>query len=589
MTDPRDPQPETRNPEPGTRDPRPEPRLLQGRYRIEEPLGSGGMAVVYRGHDQLLDRPVAIKMLASEPEQDRAAAFLAEARAAAPLLHPNIVTVYDVGVDQAQPFIVMECLEGTSLQEELGRRGILPLDEIVAIGLQLASALAYAHSQGVLHCDVKPQNILIGPAAGGTRGLRWQVKLADFGIARALDRPAAGDGPPLGTVEYASPEQILNQPLGPASDLYSLGVLLYQLAAGRLPFSAPTGQEMARKHVQEEPPPPDLVSPRVPPGLSSLILRLLAKEPGRRLSSATELESLLLAQQQSSASLTGPLAVPDLTPPPPPRPATGRPREPAVRTAQERRFDWLGLCLGLATVAWLLLGLAFVLNLLARRESVPPAPAGRAAPALLPELIGRSREEAAALLGPLGVALEVSGEEQSATVGPGRIVHQEPPSGAEAGPGSRVMVRLSAARPVPVAVPQLQGRAAPEAEALLRQSGLSAARQEEASPSPPGVVIGQVPAAGELVERGATVALLVSRGPPLVQVPDVAGLPEREALRLIEGTGLRNFPFVNYQGHGVLPDTLLRQVCVGCVLSTQPRYPSLVPPGTEIKMAVRED
>ncbi|MBI2911647.1 MAG: protein kinase [Chloroflexi bacterium] len=577
------------------RDPRPATRLLQGRYRIEEPLGSGGMAVVYRGHDQLLDRPVAIKLLATEPEQDRAAAFLAEARAAAPLLHPNIVTVYDVGVDQARPFIVMEYLEGTSLQEELGRRGILPLDEIVAIGLQLASALAYAHSQGVLHCDVKPQNILIGPAAGGTRGLRWQVKLADFGIARALDRPAADDGPPLGTVEYASPEQILNQPLGPASDLYSLGVLLYQLAAGRLPFTAPTGQELARKHVHEEPPPPDLVSPRVPPGLSSLILRLLAKQPSRRLSSATELEALLFAQQQSSASLTGPLAMPDLTAPPPLWPAAGRPREPAVWTAPERRFDWLGLFLGVATVAWLLLGLVFVLNILARREAVPPVPAGRAVPAgpatlaLLPELIGRSRAEAEALLGPLGIALDVSGEEESTTVGPGRIVHQEPGAGTEVGPGSRVAVRVSAGQPAPIVVPQLQGRAASEAEALLQQSGLSAARQEEASPSPPGVVIGQVPAAGEFLQRGATVALLVSRGPPLVQVPDVAGLPEREALRLIEAHGLRNFPFVNYQGHSVLPDTLLRQVCVGCVLSTQPRYPSLVPPGTEIKMAVRED
>lgn len=582
MTEPRDPKPESGNPKPAT-------RLLQGRYRIEEPLGRGGMAVVYRGHDQLLDRPVAVKMLASEPGPDRAAAFLAEARAAAPLLHPNIVTVYDVGVDQAQPFIVMEYLEGTSLQEELGRRGILPLDEVVAIGLQLASALAYAHSQGVLHCDVKPQNILIGPAAGGTRGMRWQVKLADFGIARALDRPADDDGPPLGTVEYASPEQILNQPLGPASDLYSLGVLLYQLAAGRLPFSAPTGQEMARKHVQEEPPPPDLVSPRVPPGLSGLILRLLAKEPGRRLSSATELESLLLAQQQSSASLTGPLAVPDLTTPPPLRSATRLPREAVVTIAQERRVDWLGLFLSLATITWLLLGLFFVLNILARRESVPPAPAGGATSAPLPELIGRSRDEAEALLGPLGVALEVTGDEQSSTIRPGRIVRQEPPPGADAGPDSRVMVWLSAARPAPVAVPHLQGQAAPEAEALLQQSGLSAARQEESSPTPPGTVIGQVPAAGEFVERGATVALLVSRGPLLAQVPDVAGLPERDALRLIEGTGLRNFPFVNYQGHSVLPDTILRQVCVGCVLSTQPRYPSLVPPGTEIKIAVRED
>ncbi len=569
--------------------PKPETRLLQGRYRIKEPLGSGGTAVVYRGHDELLDRPVAIKMLASEPEPDRAAAFLAEARAAAPLLHPNIVTVYDVGVDQARPFIVMECLEGASLQEELGRRGILPLDETVVIGLQIASALAYAHNQGVVHCDVKPQNILMGPAPGGTRGMRWQVKLADFGLARALDRPATDDGPPLGTVEYASPEQILNQPLGPASDLYSLGVLLYQLATGRLPFGATTGQEMARQHLEQEPPPPDLVSPRVPPGLSGLILLLLAKEPTRRLASATELEALLSAQQQSSASLTGPLAVPDLAAPPALRPDTGLRREPAGKPAQERRFDWLGLFLGLATVAWLLLGLAFVLNLLARRESVPPAPAGRATPALLPELIGRSREEAEAMLGPLGVALDVAGEEQSATVGPGRIVHQEPPSAAQAEPGSRVIVRLSAARPVPVAVPQLQGRAATEAEALLQQSGLSSARQEEPSPSPAGMVIGQVPAAGEFVERGATVALLVSRGPPLVQVPDVAGLPEREALRLIEGAGLRNFPFVNYQGHGVLPDTLLRQVCVGCVLSTQPRHPSLVPPGSEIKMAVRED
>jgi eukaryotic-like serine/threonine-protein kinase len=283
--------------------------LISDRYEIQEPLGRGGMGTVHRGWDRVLARPVAVKVLpfALSADEGAASRLRREARAAARLNHPGIVAVFDAGVADGVPYLVMEHVEGHTLAEEL-RQGPIPSDRAATIAASIAAALSVAHAAGVVHRDVKPANVLLTPSG--------EIKVTDFGIARAVDDDTVT--PPssvVGSAPYLSPEQVRGEAGDARSDLYALGVVLFQMLTGRLPFEADTAVAMAFKHLEEQPRPPTEVEPEIPEALDAVALRALAKDPADRFGSADELVAALLPfVKEPEASAMAPTAPPIRTP-----------------------------------------------------------------------------------------------------------------------------------------------------------------------------------------------------------------------------------------------------------------------------------
>jgi serine/threonine-protein kinase len=315
--------------------------LLGGRYRILGALGAGGMANVYHARDLNLQREVAIKILRDDLLADPAfqARFLHEARSAANLLHPNIVTVYDFGQDAGRTFMAMEYVQGTDLKTLLRRRGSLPIEESVGLVIQICAGVGYAHRAGLVHCDLKPQNILI--TADG------RAKITDFGIARALVtvHPEEYSDVVWGSPQYFAPEQAAGGPPSPASDVYSLGVILYEVLTGRLPFTATDPVQLARLHQTAAPPAPRSLNPSIPPPLEQIVYKVLSKEPSARYRTADQLGRVLMTFAPR-ATLTDlpPQALPAQSPVHLPDAATAPLDEPAPSPAG---VDWLAVTLGL--------------------------------------------------------------------------------------------------------------------------------------------------------------------------------------------------------------------------------------------------
>jgi eukaryotic-like serine/threonine-protein kinase len=260
-------------------------KIVDGRYVLGESLGSGGMGEVYLAHDEVLDRDVALKVLRSHyaGDEEFAARFRREARSAASLSHPNIVQVYDRGeTGDGTSYIAMEYVPGGTLKEQIERRGPFGDRETAAVGAQIADALGAAHERGVIHRDIKPQNVLVTDSG--------DLKVTDFGLARAASAAtSSASGTIFGTAGYISPEQALGEPVGPRSDLYSLGVILYEMLTGELPFTADNSIAVCMKHVTEPPRPPKHLNPEISDGMDALVVNLLAKNPAGRYASATEL------------------------------------------------------------------------------------------------------------------------------------------------------------------------------------------------------------------------------------------------------------------------------------------------------------
>jgi serine/threonine protein kinase len=273
---------------------------IAGRYEIREHIATGGMASVFKTWDHRVERVVAIKVLRSLDKNDQRAVerFRREARAAAALAHPNAVTIYDFVEEMGQYFLVMEYIQGPTLKQLIGQRRQLQPKEAIEIAAQVCAVLQVAHTRGFIHRDIKPQNIMLawsGGAGGLSDGGAW-VKLTDFGIVRvAEDAGLTNSGIVLGTADYLSPEQARGETLTGSSDLYSLGVVMFEMLAGRPPFVGPTAVSIAMQHASANPPPLRQFNPTVPPVLEQLVNRTLQKEPEDRFASAAEMQKVLRA------------------------------------------------------------------------------------------------------------------------------------------------------------------------------------------------------------------------------------------------------------------------------------------------------
>jgi serine/threonine-protein kinase len=279
-----------------------EPTILNERYKLETRLGSGGMSMVYRAQDLMLERVVAIKVLREDYSQNVnfRSRFHQEAKAAANLSHPNIVPVHDFGYFSNQLFIVMEYVTGTDLKSLMRQRGIFNTQEAIDLITQACSGLGYAHRAGLVHCDVKPQNMLVTPDK--------RLKVVDFGIARALATISPDEQSEVvwGSPQYFSPEQAAGSAPSPASDVYSLGVILYEMLSGRLPFQASTPSDLARMHRQALPPSPRRYNPKIPISLEQIVLKVLSKEPASRYRTADQLGRVLSSFSQQPQPLSIP-------------------------------------------------------------------------------------------------------------------------------------------------------------------------------------------------------------------------------------------------------------------------------------------
>lgn len=281
--------------------------LLNNRYQLLEPLGTGGMAQVYRARDLMLERSVAIKVLHPDysTDADFQIRFRQEAKAAANLSHPNIVTVHDFGFDQGQLFIVMEHVPGTNLKKMMENLGKFSLEDALPLMVQACAGIGYAHRAGLVHCDVKPHNMLVTPDR--------RLKVTDFGIARAIAsiQPDEQHEVVWGSPLYFAPEQAAGQAPSPASDVYSLGVVMYELLTGRPPFVAKTPETLARLHREMLPQPPSQLNPAITPELEQIILKVLSKEPSARYRTADQLGRVLMtfgqAQRSAAVRLSPPL------------------------------------------------------------------------------------------------------------------------------------------------------------------------------------------------------------------------------------------------------------------------------------------
>ena len=489
--------------------------LIDGRYRVLSRLGSGGMADVYLAHDELLGREVAVKVLHHHfaEDQEFVERFKREASSAAALSHPNIVGIFDRGEWDGTYYIAMEYVAGRSLKTIVREQGALDPAAAIDIVIQILRAARSAHRRGVIHRDLKPHNVILDEEG--------RVRVTDFGIARAGASDMTLTGSIMGTAQYLSPEQAQGFAVTAASDLYSIGVILYELLTGVVPFEGESAVAIAFKQVAAEPYPPSALRPGIPPSLDAIVLRALAKDPAQRYASADELIATLEAERQALPALTAVAAPVQAHHGPPPRGGTGslllvQPppprREPdsgergEERRRRRRALLWTLLALlvaGAAVAAVLLLG-------------------GSSKSTTVPSVTGQTEQAAGATLRSAGLS-PVPSLAPSATVATGLVIRQSPAAGTVVKKNSRVRIVVSDG-PANAAVPDVTGLSAAKAQEHLSRAHLKSKVKTESSKTvESGLVIATEPPAETEVQEGRVITLLVSSGPAPVRVPDVTG------------------------------------------------------------------
>jgi beta-lactam-binding protein with PASTA domain/predicted Ser/Thr protein kinase len=512
--------------------------LVDGRYRLVARIGSGGMADVWCAEDQELGRRIALKVLhprfAADPQFVER--FRREASHAAGLQHPNVVAVFDRGEWHDTPYIAMEHIEGPTLKEIVRDRGALPSALAADVVVQILRAARYAHKHGIVHRDLKPHNVILDEEG--------RVKVTDFGIARAGASEMTETGAIMGTAHYLSPEQAQGLPVDGRSDLYSIGVILYELLTGRVPFDAESPVSIAVRHVSEIPVPPAEINPAVPPALDAVTMRALAKAPEDRFQDADAFIAALQAARDT------PMEAPAYAP-----------AGPAVVVEEEDRggrwWLWLIALLALAAIAF------GVYTLLAPKQ------------ATVPDVVGQRSSVAAQTLQNRGFEVDIQ-RVVNAQVPKDRVATQNPGPGRQADEGSTVRLFVSDG-PGSSTIPPVTGMPLAKAEKALKSAGFRVSTtQAYSSDVRSGQVISATPAEGSTAEKGSTVRLTVSRGAQPVAVPSVVGKTADEARGLIEGKGLKVSE----------TDKETTSEADGTVLTQSPAGGSSVKPGSTVTLTV---
>ncbi len=518
--------------------------LFDGRYKIIKKLGAGGMATVYLAEDQELGRRIAIKILNAKHASDTqfVERFRREASSAAGLSHPNIVQIYDRGNAEGTYYIAMELIDGRSLKELVVQRGPSPILVAVNYGRQILAALRFAHRNGVVHRDIKPHNVLVDDEG--------RIKVTDFGIARAGASEMTEVGSIIGTAQYLSPEQARGAPVDDRSDLYSVGVLLYELLTGEAPYNGDTPVEIAMKHLSAVPEPPSAKRPEVPPELDAVVLRALAKSPDDRYQSAEEMDADLNAISKgleisetttdaattvlAGAGLSAPTMIsraPTRIAPPARSSAPTPPAQPPgyydLENARVRRpiWPWL-LALALAAAV----GVAFWIVYRQLSESTPVA---------VPPVKGLTETVARKQIIAAGLTVD-SIPTPSEKYARGNVIRQDPVGGERIAPNSTVHIWVSSGSSR-IRVRSIIGMGSSAASLALQHDGFIVdTKQGYSDTENVGNIFRQSPAGNDKAQKGSTVTIWVSKGPAPINLPDVTNMPYITAVSKLKGNGFTN-------------------------------------------------
>ena len=526
-------------------------RSMGGRYTVQDKIGTGGMAIVYRGLDEVLGRTVAIKTMLPQYANDEsfAARFKQEAQAAAALQSPYIVSVYDWGRDGDTYYIIMEYLRGTDLKSGIRKHGALECRKVAQIGSQIAKALTVAHNHDIIHRDIKPQNIMVQPDGN--------IKVMDFGIARAKNSHLTTDNSVLGTAHYVSPEQTQGHDLGPTSDIYSLGIVMYEAATGQVPFDGDDAISVALKQVNEPPMPPSQINARVDPALEGIILKCMQKRPEDRFQTAAELDHVLrdylsgrlqavneqtaivanaetnrinrggrapsntgslTARRQNTGQLSGQ--------------TTGHYRTRSATEAELNRKHRRNVAIGIVVTLLAIMGIALGFFLIAGRRSTH----------VVPKYEGLARDEAIQQIEKSGYfKVGTIKEDFSSEYAVGIVIDQNPDAGNSARDGSSIdLVVSKGEEPAQtVTVPELKNMTAAEAEAALAQVGLIAKASDPvfSGEIEKDRVASQDPAPNTSAKAGATIIYRLSKGAEDLDIPYVVDMTQAEAESALQTAG----------------------------------------------------
>jgi len=548
--------------------------IVDERYRVVNRIGSGGMADVFCAHDNQLGRKVALKLLHRRfaRDEDFVERFRREASSAAGLQHPNVVGVYDRGEWDGTYYIAMEHLEGRNLKEVVRQEA--PLDPLRAIDLtiQILKGARFAHKRGIVHRDLKPHNVIVDGEG--------RAKVTDFGIARAGASDMTETGSIMGTAQYLSPEQAQGLPVSAQSDLYAVGVILWELLTGRVPFDGDTAVTVALKHVTETPPPPSALEPRVPPALDTVVMWALEKDPSRRPPDADAFIAALQdvrarmtdnAVGQETTAFVAPL-VPlesETTTVLAPAPVglveeevLAPPPEDSLDPRRRSRWPWL------AALLLLLIGAAVAAALLlAPHKSATPQ-------VLLPNVVGKDQATASTILQNAGFQPNVI--RQTSRAPKDQVIKEIPPPGQSLDKGSTVTLTVSSG-PGQRDVPSVAGLSQSAAQSALRRSGFRAAVGSEASDKvAKGVAISTTPSAGTPLDAGSVVTLTVSSGPEQITVHDVTNEQVDTARNDLMGQGLKVS----------VSEVVSQSRPAGTVLSQSPSGGTMVAKGSQVNLTV---
>jgi len=536
--------------------------MLGNRYRLEERIGGGGMALVFRATDLQLGREVAVKILRGQfgADDEFVRRFRREAQNAASLSHPNIVQTFDVGEDGDTHYIVMELVTGKTLKALIQEQGPLPVAEAARIGIAIADALAHAHAQRIVHRDIKPHNILLGQDG--------RVKVADFGIARAVTTDTVTrTGAMMGSAHYFSPEQADGQPAGEKSDLYSLGVVLYEMVTGTLPFQGESPITVALKHLRERVQPPSQLNPEVPAEMDEIILRAMEKEPDDRFDSAVQMRDALADFLQlhlagRSHIQSGDFPTMDVRATRARRTKAKPKRDPEAAAGRARRRT---IVIVSAVLVVLLGGLGAGGWAIWKFLDVPEVQ--------VPPIVGMHITQAEELLRAANLQRTIVSERHS-DLEINYILEARPEPGSMVKQGAVIELVVSKG-PETVELPDVVGMQIDAARARLKTDRFEVDQvKEEISNRPAGEVIFQAPAARTPLKVGSKVNLTVSLGP--LKVPSVAGKTREEAEKALTDVGLQ-------------PGTVAEQpnaAPAGTVLSTVPAEGTQVTPGQRVDLVV---